>query len=41
MELCLGVDEELSKSLWVRIKGRAETSDIIAGVCCRLPKHEN
>jgi len=22
MELCLGMDEELTKSLWVRIKGQ-------------------
>lgn len=27
MELSLGMDEEPIKSLWVRIKGRAETGD--------------
>ena len=31
MELCLGMDEELTKSLWVRIKRRA--GDIRVGVC--------
>ena len=33
MELCMGVDEELTDSLWVRNKGRAGTGDIIVGVC--------
>ncbi|GAB0195117.1 mitochondrial enolase superfamily member 1 [Grus japonensis] len=31
------MDEELTKSLWVRIKGRARAGDIIAGVCYRPP----
>ncbi|GAB0209305.1 hypothetical protein GRJ2_003396200 [Grus japonensis] len=31
------MDEELTKSLWVRIKGRAGTGDIIVGVCYRPP----
>ncbi|GAB0209553.1 hypothetical protein GRJ2_003421000 [Grus japonensis] len=35
MDLHLGMDEELTKSLWVRIKGRA--GDIIVGVCYRPP----
>ncbi|GAB0206692.1 hypothetical protein GRJ2_003134800 [Grus japonensis] len=35
MELHLGMDEEPTKSLWVRIKGRA--GDIIVGVCYRPP----
>lgn len=29
LELCLGMDEELDESLWVKIKLRAGTSDII------------
>ncbi|GAB0205898.1 mitochondrial enolase superfamily member 1 [Grus japonensis] len=33
MELHLGMDEELTKSPWVRIKGRAGAGDFIAGVC--------
>jgi len=33
MKLHLGMDEEPTKSLWVRIKGRAVTGDIIVGVC--------
>ncbi|GAB0203195.1 hypothetical protein GRJ2_002785100 [Grus japonensis] len=37
MELHLGMDEELTKSLWLRIKGRAGAGDIIAGVCYRPP----
>lgn len=28
MELCLGMGEELTKSLWVRIRVRAGTGDI-------------
>ncbi|GAB0205405.1 hypothetical protein GRJ2_003006100 [Grus japonensis] len=37
MELHLGMDEELTKSLWVRIKGSTATGDIIAGVRYRPP----
>lgn len=40
MEVCLGMDEELLESLWVRIKGRAGTTDIL-GVCYRLPDQED
>jgi len=29
MELCLGMDEDPTKSSWVRVKGRAGTDDII------------
>jgi len=35
------MDEELTKSLWVRIKGRAGTGDIILGVCYRPPNQED
>ncbi|GAB0204978.1 hypothetical protein GRJ2_002963400 [Grus japonensis] len=41
MELHLGMDEELTESLWVRIKGRAGTGDIIVGVCDSLPDQED
>jgi len=37
MELHLGLDEEPTESLWVKIKGRAGTGNIIAGVCGRPP----
>ncbi|GAB0205823.1 hypothetical protein GRJ2_003047900 [Grus japonensis] len=37
MELHLGMDEEPTESLWVRIKGSTGTGDIIAGVCYRPP----
>ncbi|GAB0190262.1 hypothetical protein GRJ2_001491500 [Grus japonensis] len=37
MELHLGMDEELTESLWVRIKGSAGAGDVIAGVCYRPP----
>lgn len=33
MELHLGMDEKLSESLWVRIRGREGTGDIIVGGC--------
>jgi len=35
MELCLGLDEEPTESLWVKIKSRAGTGDITVGVCYR------
>jgi len=38
MELCLGMDEEPTKSLWIRINGRAGTGDIAVGVCYRPPE---
>ncbi|GAB0210021.1 mitochondrial enolase superfamily member 1 [Grus japonensis] len=37
MELHLGMEEELTESLWVRIKGRAGAGDIIVGVSYRPP----
>ena len=40
MELCLGMEEEPTEGLWVRIKGRAGTDDIIVGVCYRAPDQE-
>ncbi|GAB0204729.1 hypothetical protein GRJ2_002938500 [Grus japonensis] len=41
MEFCLGMDEELTESLWVRIKGRAGTGDTIVGVCYRPPDQDD
>jgi len=41
MELCLRMDAELTETLWVRIKGRAEKSDIIGGVCYRPSDQED
>ncbi|PKU34212.1 dtw domain-containing protein 2 [Limosa lapponica baueri] len=41
MELCLGMDEKPTESLWVRIKGRAEAGDITVGVCYRPPNQED
>jgi len=41
MELGLGMDEELTDSLWIRIKGRAATGDILVGVCYRPPGQED
>ncbi|GAB0207584.1 hypothetical protein GRJ2_003224100 [Grus japonensis] len=37
MELHLGMEEEPTERLWVRIKGRAGAGDIIVGVCYRPP----
>ena len=39
MELCLGMNETLAESLWVKIKGRAGTGDITMGVS-KLERHE-
>ena len=41
MEFHLGMDEEPTERLWVRIKGRAGTGDIIVGVCYRPPSQED
>jgi len=41
MELHLGMGEEPSESLWVRIKGRAGTDDIVVGLSCRPPDQED
>ncbi|GAB0188316.1 hypothetical protein GRJ2_001296900 [Grus japonensis] len=41
MELHLGMEEEPTESLWVRIKGRAGAGDIIVGVCYRPPDQGN
>jgi len=41
IELHLGVDEELTESLWVGVKGKARKGDIIVGVCYRLPEQED
>ncbi|GAB0188331.1 hypothetical protein GRJ2_001298400 [Grus japonensis] len=35
------MDEEPTKSLWVRIKGRAGTGDTIVGICYRPPDQED
>lgn len=40
MELCLGVDEELTESFWIRIKKQTSTGNVVAGVCYRLPDLE-
>ena len=40
MELCPGMDELLTKSLWVRIKGKTGTGDIIVGICYKTPNQE-
>jgi len=40
IELHLRVDEEPNKSLCVRIRERTGKSDIILGVCYRLPYQE-
>ena len=38
--LHLGLDEEPTESLWVRIKGRAGPGDRV-GICYRLPDQED
>jgi len=40
MELRLGLGEEPTESLWVKIKGRAVTGDIAVGGCYRLPDQD-
>jgi len=40
MELRLGLDEEPTESLWVKIKGRAGKGNITVGVCYRPPDQD-
>lgn len=40
MELWLGVDEEMSKSVWVRTKEKTGLSDIVVEICYRSPDQE-
>lgn len=40
-ELCLGRDEEPTKSLWISIKGSAGTGEITVGVCYGPPNQED
>lgn len=41
MELGLGMDEEPTKNLWIRMNGRTGTDDVIVGVCYRPPNQED
>lgn len=41
MELHLGMGEEETLTLWVRIKGRTGTGDIVVGVCFWPPNQED
>lgn len=41
IELHLGVEEEVTEILWVRIKGKAKKNDLIVRVCYRLPDQED
>lgn len=40
LELCLRVDDEQVRSLWVRIKGQTSEADTL-GVCSGLPDQED
>lgn len=40
LELCLGIDDEPTESLWVRIKDQTGMGDIVVGFCCRRPDQE-
>jgi len=37
----VGIDEELTESLWVRVKGMAGERDIVVGICYRMPDQED
>ncbi|PKU28864.1 dtw domain-containing protein 2 [Limosa lapponica baueri] len=41
MELHLGMDEEPTESLWVKIRGRTGTGDITLGVCYKPPEKDD
>lgn len=38
IDLCLEVNDEPVKNLWVRIKEQTSEGDTVVGVCCRLPE---
>lgn len=40
MELCLEVDDDQVKNLWVRTKGLANVRDSVVGVYCGPPDQE-
>ena len=40
IELCLGMDDVPSESLWVRVKEKTGNGDILMGACYRLPDQE-
>lgn len=40
MELWLGIDEELTETLWVSSKEKTGKGDIVVGICYRLPDQE-
>lgn len=40
-EFHLGTGEELTESLWSRIKGRSGIGDNVMEVCCRPPHQED
>jgi len=40
-KLCLGVDEEQGKSLWVRNEGQTNMGDTVVDVYCRPPDQED
>ena len=40
LEFCLGMDDEPTESLCIRIKEQTNTGDIVVAVCCRLPDQQ-
>lgn len=40
LELCLGVDDKPTESLWVRIEEQAALGDIVVSVCCGTQEEE-
>lgn len=36
-----GMDEELTKILWIRLKGRAGIGELTMGICYRQPDQED
>ena len=40
IELCLGMDDEPSESLWVSTKEKTGKGDIVVGVCYKPPDQE-
>ena len=40
IELCLGMDDEPSESLWVSTKEKTGKGDVVVGVCYKPPDQE-
>lgn len=41
VEFCYGLCDGLVRSLWARIRGKANTGNMVVGICLRPPSQED